>query len=258
MAANWDPTQYNCFSAARTRPARELIERIPLATARSIADLGCGDGAVTRLLTERWPEARVVGIDSSPAMLTNARITCPCASFIQADISEWIPNTPVDLLFSNAALQWVDDHARLIPRLFASVSPGGFLAVQMPGNFDAPSHRSLTALAQSAEWRTKVGHVVRVNPIGAPASYLNSLGETPTSFDAWETTDYLYLEGANPVLEWMKGTALRPYIDALAPEDALQFTAELASCLAIAYPPQPSGFTLFPFRRVYFVAARQK
>ena len=258
MAATWDPTQYNCFSDARIRPARELIERIPMTTIRSIADLGCGEGTVTCLLSTRWPEACVVGIDSSPAMLAKARSTCPSANFIHADISAWFPTTPVDLIFSNAALQWLDHHAQLIPKLFANVTAGGALAVQMPGNFDAPSHRSLMALAQSPEWHTKVGYVVRASPVGAPVSYLHYLGETPASFDAWETTDYLYLEGANPVLEWMKGTALRPYIDALTPEDALQFTAELASRLAVAYPPQPSGLTLFPFRRIYFVATRRK
>jgi trans-aconitate 2-methyltransferase len=190
-------------------------------------------------------------------MLTRARSTCPRANFIQADISEWFPSAPVDLMFSNAALQWVDDHAALIARLFACVSPGGALAVQMPGNFDAPSHRLLATLAQSAEWRTKVGQLVRANPVGAPASYLDWLGEVPTSFDAWETTDCLFLEGEDPVLEWMKGTALRPFLGALTPEDAQHFTVELASRLAVAYPPQPDGRTLFPFRRVYFVATRR-
>jgi trans-aconitate 2-methyltransferase len=257
MATSWDPTQYTLFTEARTRPARELIERIPLETVRSIADLGCGEGAVTRLLAERWPAARITGIDSSSEMLATARAACPGVRYIEADIATWSPDAPVDLLFSNAALQWIDEHRALMPRLFTHLSTGGVFAVQMPGNYDAPSHRALAGLAQSDRWRTQTGHLVRSNPVAAPVTYLDLLGSEVASFEGWETTDYLLLNGRDSVLEWMKGTALRPYLGALPPSDASQFIAELARILAEAYPGRADGSTVFPFRRVYFIATRK-
>jgi trans-aconitate 2-methyltransferase len=254
---DWDPDQYARFSGVRSRPARELIARIPGSDMRTIIDLGCGDGPVTRLLLDRWPNAMVTGVDSSQAMLDRARKLCPEVDFIEADIAIWSPNRPVDLIFSNAALQWVDNHAIRVGQLFAHISRGGALAVQMPGNFDAPSHRALAALAKSAEWFTKVGPLVRPNPVAAPSAYLDWLGEIPAAFDAWETTDFLILEGEDPVLEWMKGTALRPYLGVLTQAEAARFMKQLASRLRDAYPPRADGRTVLPFRRIYFVATRK-
>ncbi|MDZ4735679.1 MAG: methyltransferase domain-containing protein [Rhodospirillaceae bacterium] len=257
MSAIWDPTQYARFSDARSRPARELIARIPLRPFKTIVDLGCGDGPVTHLLSERWPEARITGIDSSSAMLATARAAFPGVRFVEADVAAWSSDAPVDLLFSNAALQWLDHHSTLMPRLFAQVPPGGVFAVQMPGNFDAPSHRTLAALAQSDRWRVQTGDLVRSNPVAMPTAYLDFLGSNVASFDGWETTDYLLLDGSDPVLEWMKGTALRPYLSALPPSDAARFMAELARLLADAYPTRADGRTVFPFRRIYFIATRK-
>ncbi|MEX0807478.1 MAG: methyltransferase domain-containing protein [Dongiaceae bacterium] len=257
MIAHWDPKQYARFSDARTRPARDLIARLPSCLFQTIVDLGCGEGPVTRLLTERWPEARIIGIDSSPQMLAVARVACPGVRFVEGDISTWSPDAPVDLLFSNAALQWVDDHTALMPRLFAQLLPGGAFAVQMPGNFDAPSHRALAQLAKSEQWRAQTGDLVRTNPVAAPAKYLDLLGPDVASFNGWETTDYMLLDGKDPVLEWMKGTALRPYLSALPPSDAARFMAELARLLADAYPARTDGKTIFPFRRIYFIATRK-
>ncbi|MEX1108820.1 MAG: methyltransferase domain-containing protein [Dongiaceae bacterium] len=257
MTAIWDPTQYARFSDARTRPARELIARIPSRPIQTIVDLGCGDGLVTRLLTERWPKARITGIDSSSQMLAIAHDACPGVRFVEADIATWSSGGPVDLFFSNAALQWLDDHQTLMPWLFSQLSPSGVFAVQMPGNYDAPSHRALTTLAKSDRWRAQTGDLVRSNPVAAPAAYLDFLGSEVALFDSWETTDYLLLDGSDPVLEWMKGTALRPYLSALPPSDAARFMAELARLFAEAYPARADGETVFPFRRIYFIATRK-
>ncbi len=150
----WDPQQYRRFSDQRRRPAQDLIARIPLAEVRTIVDLGCGDGPVTALLAQRWPAAETIGVDSSPAMLEKARQVCATAKFIDADIARWCPHVPVDLIFSNASLHWLDNHERLIPDLFRHVSPGGALAVQMPANFEAPSHQRLATLARAPSGAT--------------------------------------------------------------------------------------------------------
>jgi trans-aconitate 2-methyltransferase len=256
MSADWDPEQYSRFSAARTRSARELITRIPELNARMIIDLGCGDGAVTRLLGARWPNATVIGVDSSPAMLEKARQACPAAEFIDADIARWRPHDPADLIFSNAALHWLDDHQWLMPELFGHVASGGAFAVQMPANFDAPSHKLLAALASSPEWRDNLGHLLRPDPVASLSRYLEWLRPTSTAIDAWETTDMLMLDGENAVLHWMKGTALRPFLARLSAADALDFESSLAAQLADAYPRRSDGLTLFPFTRRYFAAVR--
>jgi trans-aconitate 2-methyltransferase len=256
MAADWDPNQYGRFSGARTRPARELIERIPPVPSRMIIDLGCGDGPVTALLVERWPTAQITGIDSSAAMLARARELCPSVTFVQSDVATWEPAQAPDLIFSNATLQWLDRHDALLPKLVRMLAPGGVLAIQMPGNFDAPSHRLLAALATSPYWNARTGHLVRHTPVQQPSYYVDLLSPLTSRIDAWETTDLLMLDGDNAVLEWMKGTALRPYLTALSPSDAALFQQQLAERLSAAYPRRPSGKTLFPFRRIYFVAVR--
>lgn len=256
MAADWDPNQYGRFSEARTRPARELIARIPSIPSRMIIDLGCGDGPVTALLADRWPAAEITGIDSSGAMLAKARSLCPTVTFVEADIAAWKAEQPPGLIFSNATLQWLDGHNTLLPKLLSMLAPGGVMAVQMPGNFDAPSHRLLAALATSPTWNARTGHLVRHTPVREPAYYVDLLSPLATRIEAWETTDMLMLDGENAVLEWMKGTALRPYFTALSQTDAAMFQEQLAERLSAAYPRRPNGKTLFPFRRIYFVAVR--
>ena len=254
--SNWDPAQYARFSDARTRPARELITRIPDRDYATIADLGCGDGPVTALLVDRWPTAQITGIDSSVAMLAKARELCPSVTFVQSDVATWEPTRPLDLVFSNATLQWLDRHDTLLPKLVRMLAPGGVLAIQMPGNFDAPSHRLLAALATSTSWNARTGHLVRHTPVQQPSYYVDLLAPFSSRIEAWETTDLLMLDGENAVLEWMKGTALRPYLTALSPTDAGLFQEQLAERLSAAYPLRPNGKTLFPFRRIYFVAVR--
>jgi trans-aconitate 2-methyltransferase len=252
----WDPAQYARYSDARTRPARELIARIPDRSYKTIVDLGCGDGPVTALLVERWPTAQITGIDSSEAMLAKARETCPSVTFVECDVATWESAEPSDLIFSNATLQWIDRHDTLLPKLARMLAPGGVLAIQMPGNFDAPSHRLLAALATSPNWNARTGHLVRHTPVQPPSYYVDLLAPLTSRIEAWETTDLLMLDGDNAVLEWMKGTALRPFLTALPPSDAVLFQQQLAERLSAAYPRRPSGKTLFPFRRIYFVVAR--
>ena len=254
---HWDPDQYARFCEARSRPAVELLARLPARRLRTIVDLGCGDGPVTAMLVERWPDARIAGVDSSSAMLERALTQCPTVEFVEADISTWQPVVPPDLIFSNAALHWVDDHAALFPRLATMLAPGGLFAVQMPGNFDAPSHRLLAARVRSPRWAAKLGSKLRASPVADPDRYIDWLSPVATNIDAWETTDHLLLEGENAVLEWMKGTALRPFLTALGPGDARAFLDELGADLADAYPRRPDGSTRFPFRRIYVVAERQ-
>jgi len=255
--SHWDPDQYARFCEARSRPAVELLARLPVRRLRTIVDLGCGDGPVTAMLVERWPDARIAGVDSSSAMLERARAQCPTVDFIEADISTWQPADPPDLIFSNAALHWVDDHAALFPRLATMLAPGGLLAVQMPGNFDAPSHRLLAARVRSHRWAAKLGSRLRPAPVANPDRYIDWLSPVATNIDAWETTDHLLLEGEDAVLEWMKGTALRPFLAALDPDDGDAFLGELGTDLADAYRRRPDGFTRFPFRRIYIVAERR-
>ena len=254
--SSWDPAQYARFSDARTRPARELIARIPDRDYATIVDLGCGDGPVTALLVERWPTAQITGIDSSEPMLAKARELCPRVTFVEGDVATWQSTQPSDLIFSNATLQWLDRHDNLLPKLVRMLAPGGVVAIQMPGNFDAPSHRLLAALATSSNWNARTGHLVRHTPVQQPSYYVDLLAPLTGRIEVWETTDLLMLDGENAVLEWMKGTALRPYLTALSQTDAALFQQHLVERLSAANPRRPDGKTLFPFRRIYFVAVR--
>lgn len=253
----WDPAQYLKFADHRLRPALDLMARIGLESPRLVCDLGCGAGNVTALLVERWPGSRVVGVDSSLEMLARARAAHPGPHWLHADLAGWTPEGPCDLIFSNAALHWLDDHGPLFTRLFDFLAPGGVLAVQMPHNHQAPSHRCLAATAAAGPWADRLRDVLRPAPVAEPAFYhalLSGLGAT--GVDVWET-EYLHaLTGANPVLEWTRGTALRPLLDALAPDQAEAFLAAYAGCVARAYPRRADGVTPFAFRRVFVVARR--
>lgn len=250
----WDPHQYLKFADHRLRPALDLLTQIPLDGPRTVYDLGCGPGNITRLLAERWPGAQVIGVDSSAAMLAKAPQEAPGAQFVQADIDRWSPPEPADLLFTNSTLQWLDDHARLLPRLMAQLAPQGVFAVQMPHNHDAPSHAAMREVAEEGPWRARLRAVRSIRPVGAPADYYRILAPTARRVDIWET-EYLHvLEGDNPVVEWTKGTGLRPYLDALEEPQRGAFLAAYASRIAALYPKQRDGRTLLPFRRLFIVA----
>jgi trans-aconitate 2-methyltransferase len=251
----WSPERYLAFGDERTRPAVDLLARVSLAGPARVADLGCGPGNSTRLLCERWPEADLVGIDSSAAMLAKAEDSGLQARWLESDIAAWTPDAPFDLLFSNAALHWLPDHASLLPRLLGHLRPGGVLAIQMPRNFTAPSHTLLREVASAGPGAESLAPRLSQEPVAASEWYHDLLAPLTAALDIWQT-EYLHvLDGDDPVLNWVRGTALRPVIAALAPEEQARFEAEYARRLRVAYPKRPDGRTLFPFRRLFIVAA---
>ncbi|WP_030544092.1 trans-aconitate 2-methyltransferase [Streptomyces albus] len=265
----WDPQQYLRHSSHRTRPFHDLLARIPELPARGrparIADLGCGPGNVTALLAGRWPDARITGYDNSPAMLAEAaRHAGPTPgggslAFRHADAADWMPEEPYDLIVSSAALQWVPGHAKSFPAWIEALTPGGTLALQVPGNFTSPSHAILGDLCDAPEWRERIGrHGRRYVHVYEPWEYLTQLTGLGCETDAWETTYIQLLQGEDPVLEWVKGTALRPVLTALADDEEARtaFLGQYRDLLRKAYPPGPHG-TVFPFRRIFAVARKK-
>ncbi len=254
----WNPARYLRHAGPRLRPALDLLARIDLASPATAVDLGCGTGTSTRLLAERWPDCRLRGIDNSAAMLDQARSETGAIDWVLGDIGAWTAEAPVDLLFSNAALHWVPDHASLLPRLFAQVAAGGVLAVQAPRFGELAAHRAIESVATSAAWRDRLGGAVPDRPVLAPAAYYDLLAGSAARIDIWET-DYLQImEGPDPVLDWTRGTALRPYLSGLDDDPAARdaFLADCRTALAAAYPRRPDGITLFPFRRLFLIAVR--
>ncbi|MFD9500357.1 trans-aconitate 2-methyltransferase [Streptomyces sp. NPDC060035] len=259
-APTWDPQQYLRHADHRTRPFHDLLARIgplPHENAPRIADLGCGTGNVTALLARRWPQAHITGYDSSPQMLERAHAHAgPRLDFAEADATTWTPDETYDLIVSNALLQWVPGHAGRFPHWLDAITPGGTLAFQVPGNFDAPSHTLMRELAESPAWRDRLGGLLRHgDAVLDPADYLERLSAPGRTVDVWETTYLHLLEGEDPVLDWVKGTGLRPVLTALAdePEAREAFVAEYRDLLRTAYPAGPHG-TVLPFRRIFAVA----
>ncbi|MGW0366424.1 trans-aconitate 2-methyltransferase [Streptomyces sp. NPDC002990] len=267
-APTWDPQQYLRHAGHRTRPFLDLLNRIPELPTRParIADLGCGPGNVTALLAERWPEARITGFDLSPDML--GRATADHAGptsgggsleFRQADIASWLPEEPYDLIVSNAALQWVPSHPGSFAAWTNALRPGGTFAFQIPGNFNAPSHALIAELCETPRWRSRLaGQGARYIHLLEPAEYLARFTELGCAADVWDTTYHQLLQGPDPVLEWVKGTALRPVLTTLGDDkDAVDaFLAEYRDRLHGVYPPGPRG-TVFPFRRIFAVARKE-
>ncbi|WP_189217894.1 MULTISPECIES: trans-aconitate 2-methyltransferase [Streptomyces] len=257
----WDPHQYLRHSGHRARAFVDLLARVPALPAERprIADLGCGPGNVTRLLAERWPAAHITGLDSSERMLAEARsLAGPTPGggrldFRHADARTWTPTEPYDLIISNATLQWVPGHLDRFAAWTDALVPGGVFAFQVPGNFGAPSHRLMRELAGSARWRDRLGGVLRhEDAVHGPAVYLEALAGLGCEADVWETTYQQVLQGDDAVLDWVKGTGLRPVLTELG-GDADAFVEEYRVLLREAYPAGAHG-TVFPFRRVFGVA----
>lgn len=252
---SWQSGQYLKFAGERTQPAVDLAGRIALAAPRRVIDLGCGPGNSTAVLAARWPGAALTGLDSSPAMIAAAQRDFPNGRWLTGDIATWTADAPWDVVFSNAALQWVPDHAALLPRLLTQVAPGGVLAVQMPANFDAPAHRLMRELGATAKWRRHFPAAPREWAVQDAAFYYDLLAPLTARFDLWHT-DYLHvMPGPEAIIEWYQGTGLRPWLDAL-PGDAerADFLADYGALIAAAFPRRPDGRVLFPFRRLFFIA----
>ncbi len=254
----WDPGQYLLYASERGRPFFDLLARVGAADPGFVADLGCGPGNLTATLADRWPGAKILGVDNSPEMISVARAEArgrPGLSFTLGDIRSWRPERPVDVLVSNAVLQWVPGHLDVIRRWPGMLSPAGWLAFQLPGNFGQPSHAILLDLVRSARWRDVLAGVELNRQASDPADYLDLLARAGCVVDAWETTYFHVLPGADPIAEWYRGTGLRPVLTALDAGEGEEFVAAYRERAAEAYPPSPYG-TVLPFRRVFVVAKR--
>ena len=256
----WDPKQYNRFEAQRDRAALDLLVRLPEAFAPAeIWDLGCGAGQHAALLKRRHPDANVHGMDSSAAMLDQARALGADVAWSVGDIATWIPERPVDLILANASLQWLPDHEGLFAHLAAGLAPGGLLAVQMPMAWETPHHSLMREAAAEGAWAPLLSGVDTIAPLLPAEAYYEVLAPLCDDIDIWSTTYLHVLEGENAVLEWMKGTALRPYLTALAGDPPMRsaFLSALAERLSRAFPQRADGSTLLPFPRLFLVARRR-
>lgn len=250
---SWNPEQYHLYSDHRLRPALDLLAQIDLSSPMMIYDLGCGMGNVTSMLSSRWNSAVVTGLDSSESMLTAAKKEHPALEWVHGEIGDFNPASKANLIFSNAALHWLDDHESLFPKLLKQLRSGGVLAVQMPNNFSAPSHQTLYELAQSDRWFDTLGSIVRPAPVHNIEWYYDLLSPITEQLNIWETTYFQVLKGKNAVLEWTRSTALRPFLQALDKRDVDAFEQEYANLLLQAYPQREDGATLYPFSRLFIV-----
>jgi trans-aconitate 2-methyltransferase len=254
----WEPAQYLRYSDERGRPFFDLIDRIRTTAPRHIVDMGCGPGNLTAQLAQCWPSASIVGLDSSPEMVTAAsELAAPNVTFGLADASTWVAPADTDVIISNATLQWVPSHLDVLARWAAAVPAGGSIAIQVPGNFGSPSHQLMRSIVGSPRWRGQLEGVLRHDDaVAEPDVYAEVLMSAGLAADVWETTYLHVLQGEDPVLEWVRGTGLRPILAALGPDDAAEFEREYAAALREAYPASQQG-TLFPFRRIFAVGHRE-
>jgi trans-aconitate 2-methyltransferase len=252
----WDPQQYGRYADERSRSFFELLARIGVTQPRTVVDLGCGPGPLTAALAERWPDARVVGVDSSADMMEAAAAYAVPGrvEFIHADAAGWRPEGSVDVVIANAVLQWVRGHLELVPGFASWLAVGGAFAFQVPDNFTEPSHTLLLQLRTSSRWREQLGEGAdRTAGVERPETYLAALQQAGLDADVWQTTYLHVLHGDDPVLEWVKGSALRPVLSILDEADRAEFLADYAAALRAAYPPTSAGTTVFPFRRTFAV-----
>jgi trans-aconitate 2-methyltransferase len=261
---SWSARQYLAFEDERTRPVRDLLAAVPIAAARTAVDIGCGPGNSTEVLAARFPGATVSGFDSSPDMIAAARKRLPALRFEVLDLAAWLepaspgsaPDAALDILLANAVLQWVPDHAALFPALAAKLAAGGCLAVQVPDNLDEPAQKLMREIADEAPWRGKLAGADRARvPIEGAAWYYRLLRAHCSRVDIWRTTYYHPLAGANEIVEWFKGTGLRPFLDPLDAQERAEYLARYAEGLARLFPAQ-SGGVLLPFPRLFVMAQR--
>lgn len=251
--SGWDPDIYLKFGGERTRAAADLLARVPLSAPKRVVDLGCGPGNSTALIASRYPNADILGVDSDEAMLTQASAAHVNARFEAGDFETWTPRDAPDLIYTNAALHWAADPLGVASRLFRALAPGGVLALQVPQNFDKPSHVEMRAAAQDGPWAGKLRGVFQPLLLNAQ-DYARALALLDAKLDVWSTAYLHVLDGENAVLKWISGSALRPYFARLNAEESAGFEANLAARLKRAYPPERDGRTYFPFHRLFVVA----
>ncbi len=254
MNETWDPAAYLSFEDHRLRPALELIARVPQAEISSMVDLGCGTGNVAAPLLSRWPNATYTGVDSSPEMLGRARDERPELSWVESDMESWSPDSQVDLVYSNAALHWLDRHEVLFPRLLDHVSEGGALAVQMPNNFDQPTHTCIAEAVASQDWSADLNTLLRSQPVHDPTWYYDVLAPLSSNVDIWSTTYLQPLSGPDPIVTWTSGSVLRPILSALPEVEQKQFLSRYRRALDGHYAMQSDGKTVLAFTRLFIVA----
>jgi trans-aconitate 2-methyltransferase len=259
---DWNPDLYRRYEDERTRPARELLARVPLGQASRVVDLGCGPGNSTELLVQRFAGAQIVGTDNSEVMLASARQRLPGVRFELSDIANWAPDAAwggaPDLIYANAALQWVPDHATLISRLFAALAPGGVLAIQMPDNQQEPTHRLMREVAAQAPWAASIGDAdglrTELLDIGG---YYDLLAPQAARIDVWHTIYQHPMTSPAAIVEWLRGTGLRPFVDRLSPALQASYLAEYERRVAQAYAPRADARWLLAFPRMFIVAQRK-
>lgn len=255
--SDWNAEHYLKFGDERTRAAVDLVARIRLLSPAKIVDLGCGPGNSSVILRQRWPEAQVVGVDNSPGMIAAANEKYPDQVWHSADISEWNPDTPVDLVFSNAALQWVPDHAALMRRLIAAVKEEGALAFQIPSGSFAEVRKLIHEVSTDARWTERMVGARETLTMEEPGFYYDALAKDSASLDIWESEYHHVMESTDAIVDWMSSTGLRPFVAALDNEDERgEFVAELKRRVSEAYEVRMDGRVLFPFRRTFVIAYR--
>lgn len=255
---DWSASTYLRFEDERTRPAADLLARVPLEGADRAVDLGCGPGNSTKLIARRFPDAEIVGVDSSTDMLAAARERLPDRTFVEADIASWSPERAPDLIFANAVLQWLPDHETLLPRLLKTLKTGGALAVQMPDNLSEPSHAAMTEVARDGQWAARIANAGHArSEILSGEAYFDLLAPHATSVDVWRTTYLHPLDGAEAIATWLKATGLRPYLDPLDEAERERFLALYTDRLRAFYPERATSKVLLRFPRLFLVATRR-
>ncbi|MGC1304554.1 MAG: trans-aconitate 2-methyltransferase [Caulobacteraceae bacterium] len=255
---NWEPDLYRRYEAERSQPARDLLARIPLQAPKVVVDLGCGPGNSTQLLAERYPDAEILGLDNSEAMLESARRRLPEVRFETGDITAWRPGATPDLIFANASLQWVPDHATLLPRLLGLLAPGGMLAVQMPDNREEPSHVLMRRTAAEQPWATQVGDVDTLRSRIMPLSgYYDLLAIRAARIEVWRTVYQHPMTSAQAIVDWMRGAGLKVFLERMDEAERPAFLERYAAVVAKAYPPRVDGRLLLAFPRLFFTAVRK-
>ena len=255
-APGWSPSQYLKFEDERTRPARDLLAVVPLTSATTVIDIGCGPGNSTELLVARFPGAKVVGVDNSPEMLVTAQLRVPSAAFEAADAAKWSPPAPVDLIYGNAVFQWVPDHLAVLERLMGHLAPGGELALQVPDNLDQPTHVLMRTVALEGPWAAKFAAPIAREVIPPVSAYYDRLRPLSARVDIWRTTYHHPLADAAAIVEMVRSTSLRPFLARLDKAEEGAFLADYHRRVAEAYPPLSDGRVLLGFPRLFVVAVR--